>query len=200
MSMRIQEALSNCCQGIGAFLSRAGESIGTTVSTVTAYTADYAQKAAEYVQPHFENLKTFVSENRGPILLVTAAAAIGAIAYAVINSIFCRGTNTTRQVTPPAPDSLDAFVTVVSNAASTPAQIHEAFFIKLNEADREAIKRAMWVNSNLGDAAGDDWAGNQIRSAPRSPEFHRAIEQVIAQRQAQAATAATAPAAAATTP
>lgn len=66
--------------------------------------ADYAQKTVEVAKPHFENLKTIVSENRGPILIAIVAAAVGAALYAVISNVFSSRAVPAQQTqqTPPA--------------------------------------------------------------------------------------------------
>lgn len=95
MSMRIQDALSNCCGGIKNFVSAPACWIGKTVTATGAYIAEVATKVAEFVKPHFENLKTFAQENRQSIIIATVAFTVGAIATAVITNVFCRGTDTT---------------------------------------------------------------------------------------------------------
>ncbi len=62
--MRIQDALSNCCEGIKEFASAAANWIGKTVSATGAFIAEIAAKVAEFVKPHFEHLKTFAQEHK----------------------------------------------------------------------------------------------------------------------------------------
>jgi hypothetical protein len=95
MSMRIQDALSNCCEGIKDFASSTASWIGKTVTATGAFFTESATKVAEFVKPHFENIKTFAQENQQSIVIAAAAFTIGAIATAVITNVFCRGTNTT---------------------------------------------------------------------------------------------------------
>lgn len=91
MSMTVQEAgtCSTIFQSISNTACSVAEWVGKTVQTIGSTTADYAQKAAEYAKPHFEKLKDFASENRGPILVAAVAAATGAAIYALISSVFC---------------------------------------------------------------------------------------------------------------
>jgi phage-related protein len=107
--MRIQDACSNCCAGIKEFASNTASWIGKTVTATGAFIAESAEKVAEFVKPYFENLKTFCQENKESILVAAIAFTLGAIAYAIINQVFCRGTNTP----PPA-------TTAVSVATTTP--------------------------------------------------------------------------------
>ncbi len=59
------------------------------MQTFGSNVADYAQKAVEVSKPHFDNLKTLASENRGPIMIAVIAAAVGAALYAIISNVFC---------------------------------------------------------------------------------------------------------------
>ena len=90
MSMRIQDALSNCCEGIKDFATSAAAWIGRTVSAVGSFIGETASKVAEFVKPHFERLKTFAQENRQPIIIAAVAFAVGAIVTAVVNNVLCR--------------------------------------------------------------------------------------------------------------
>lgn len=92
MSMRIQDALSNCCEGIKEFASSAATWIGKTVSAIGSYLAEMAAKVAQFVKPHFEQLKTFAQENKQAIIVASIAFAIGAVLTTVINSVFCSST------------------------------------------------------------------------------------------------------------
>lgn len=79
MSMRIQEALSTGCNGIKSFASSTAAWIGKTVSAAGAFIADLIAKVAEFVKPHFENLKTFVREHKQALIIATVAGAIGTV-------------------------------------------------------------------------------------------------------------------------
>jgi hypothetical protein len=92
MSMRIQDALSNCCEGAKTFASEAAAWFGKTVTAIGAFIADSAQKVSDFVKPHFENLKTFVQQNKESIIIASIAFAVGAIATAIVTQVFCRGT------------------------------------------------------------------------------------------------------------
>lgn len=94
MSMRIQDTCSNCCEGIKDFASNTASWLSKTVSNIGAFIVEGAEKVAECVKPHFENLKTFCQENKESILIAAVAFVLGAVAYAIINNVFCRGTNT----------------------------------------------------------------------------------------------------------
>lgn len=94
MSMRIQDALSNCCEGIKEFAFAAANWFGKTVSATGAFIAEIAAKVAEFIKPHFEHLKTFAQENKQSIIIAAIAFAIGAVLTAVITNVFCRGTGT----------------------------------------------------------------------------------------------------------
>jgi hypothetical protein len=95
MSMRIQEAFSNCCEGIKDLASATACWIGKTVTATGAFIAEVAHKVAEFVKPHFENIKTFAQENKQSIIIAAVAFTFGAIATAIITNVFCRGTNAT---------------------------------------------------------------------------------------------------------
>jgi hypothetical protein len=51
-------------------------------------------KVAEFARPYFDNLRTFVKDNQQPLTVAAVAFTIGAIATAIITSVFCRSTNT----------------------------------------------------------------------------------------------------------
>ena len=108
MSMRIQDALSNCCEGVKNFASSAASWIGKTVTAAGSFLIEGAQKIAEFVKPHFEHLKTFAQENKQSLIIAGVAFTIGAIVTAVITNVFNRGTETT----PTAPTGTTAPVTV----------------------------------------------------------------------------------------
>ena len=91
--MRIQDAFSNCCEGIKDFASSAVAWIGKTVTAAGVFISESAKKVAEFVKPHFENLKTFVQENKQSIIIATVAFAVGAILTAIITQVFCKGTS-----------------------------------------------------------------------------------------------------------
>ncbi len=92
--MRIQDAFTNCCDGIKGFASEAGSWIAKTVSTAAEFLGESARKVGEFVKPHFENLKTFAQENKQSIVIAAIAFAIGAIGTAILTQVFCRGTVT----------------------------------------------------------------------------------------------------------
>ncbi len=92
MSMRIQDALSNCCEGFKDFASSAVSWIGKTVTATGSFIVEGASKVAEFVKPHFEHIKTFAQENRQSILIAAIGFTVGAIASAVVTNVFCRGT------------------------------------------------------------------------------------------------------------
>lgn len=92
MSMRIQDALSNCCEGIKEFASSAVNWIGKTVTTIGSYLAEMAAKVAQFVKPHFEHLKTFAQENKQSIIIASIAFAVGAVLTTIVNNVFCSNT------------------------------------------------------------------------------------------------------------
>lgn len=92
MNMRIQDAFTNCCDGIKIFASEAGTQIGKAFSAFGEFISETTRKIAEFIKPHFENLKTFAQENKQSIIIASVAFAIGAIATAIITQVFCRGT------------------------------------------------------------------------------------------------------------
>ena len=95
MSMRIQDAISNCCDGIKHAASSTANWIGKTVTTTGSFVIEGARKVAEVVKPHFESLKTFARDNKQSILITAIAFTVGAIATAIMTHLFCRGTGTT---------------------------------------------------------------------------------------------------------
>ncbi|GEM_PF-6520936 len=98
--MRIQDALSNCCEGIKEFASATATWIGKTVSTIGSYLADMAAKVMQFVRPHFEQLRTFVQENQQSIFIASVAFAVGAVLTAIINHVFCSNTPATSSAGP----------------------------------------------------------------------------------------------------
>jgi hypothetical protein len=94
MSMRIQDALSNCCEGIKNYASASAAWIGKTVTATGAFFTDSAHKVAEYAKTQFENFKTFAQENRRPAIVAAIAFILGAIVTAIITNLFCKATNT----------------------------------------------------------------------------------------------------------
>ncbi len=95
--MRIQDALSNCCEGMKDFASSAATWIGKTVSAVGSFIAETAGKVAEFVKPHFQNLRTFAQENKQPIIIAAIAFAVGAILTTIVNNVFCSHTPAQQQ-------------------------------------------------------------------------------------------------------
>ncbi len=91
--MKIQEAFSNCCQGIKEFTVAAATWMGKTVTALGSFLAGIARKVAEFARPYFEQLRTFARENKQPIIVATIAFAVGAVVTAVINQLFCKATD-----------------------------------------------------------------------------------------------------------
>ncbi len=90
MSMTVQEpgTCSTLFQTINNSACNTAQWVGRIVHRIGSEVAEYAQKTIEYAKPHFNNFRTFLSENRGPIIIAAIAAALGATAYAVISSVF----------------------------------------------------------------------------------------------------------------
>ena len=101
--MKIQEALSNCCEGVRDFASAAATWIGKTVSNIGSFLSDSVAKIAEFVKPYFEKMKVFAQQNKQPIIIAAIAFTAGSIITAVVSSLYNR-TTTTTIVTPPAPN------------------------------------------------------------------------------------------------
>ena len=112
MSMRIQDALSNCCEGVKNFGSAAVSWIGKSVTAIGSFISGIAKKIAEFVKPYFERLKTFAQENQQPLIIAAVAFTLGAI----LTAIFCRGTGTT-------PVSTSAGTPAPTSSAGTPAPV-----------------------------------------------------------------------------
>jgi len=102
MSMRIQEAFSNCCEGVKEFASSAANWISKSVAAGGAFMSETAAKVAEFVRPQFEQLSTFARANQDSLIIGGIAFAIGAIATAILTNVFYRGTNTTPAEVPVA--------------------------------------------------------------------------------------------------
>ena len=68
MSMRIQDVLSSCCDGIKDFASSAASWIGKTVTATGSFVVEGTAKVAQFVRPHFDSFRTFAQENRQYIL------------------------------------------------------------------------------------------------------------------------------------
>lgn len=100
--LRIQDALSNCCEGVKDFAFATADWFGKTVSATGNFIAEGAGKVAEFVKPHFENLKTFAQENKESIFVAAIALVIGAIGTAIMSQVFYRGTDTTPPGSPGA--------------------------------------------------------------------------------------------------
>lgn len=91
MSMPVQET-GTCCrifQTVSETASTAASWLGRTAQSIGSAIGSYAQRVAEFARPHFERMREFVSENRGPIIIAVVAAAVGAIIYGVFGAIFC---------------------------------------------------------------------------------------------------------------
>ncbi len=100
MCTQVQDAMSNCFQGVQTFAVNAGEWISSTVIWLRDAIVDYAQKVAEWIKPHWENFTTFASsqfENlknfcmgspREATILGVGAGILGAAA-AAIGTYFC---------------------------------------------------------------------------------------------------------------
>lgn len=103
MSMRIQDALSNCCDGAKAFASGAVDWMSKAITATGAFIAESARKVAEFVKPHFENLKTFARENKESLIIGSIGVAIGAIVTTIVSKVFCKPTVEPVVVPVPAP-------------------------------------------------------------------------------------------------
>ncbi len=101
--MRIQEAVTGCCDGIKQFGANAVNWVGKTGRTVGAFIMDGARKVANFVRPYFEGMKQFYQENQDSIIIATIAFTVGVILTAIINNVFCKGTNTAPQQPPQQP-------------------------------------------------------------------------------------------------
>ncbi len=113
--MRIQEALSKCCEGLNGikdFASSAASKIGKNVSTAGSFLSDGIAKVAAFVRPHFENLKSFAQNNQQSLLVAGVAVVIGAIATAVMTHIFQRGTGASESASTSGISAISATVTV----------------------------------------------------------------------------------------
>jgi ABC-type transporter Mla subunit MlaD len=89
MSMRIQDALSNCCEAIREFAASAAVCIARTGSTICTTVAETMSKVAEFARPYFESLRTLAQEHHVPILIATIAFGVGAAVSAFITTVFC---------------------------------------------------------------------------------------------------------------
>ncbi len=97
MTMRIQDTLSNCCEGIKEFASAAFTWIGRTVSAIGASLYDMAMKVGQFVRPYFEQLRNFVQNNQQMVIIGVIGAAVGGLLVTIINSVFCRQTQPQQQ-------------------------------------------------------------------------------------------------------
>lgn len=113
MSMRIQEVLSNCCDGIKDFASSAASWIGKTVTATGSFLIEGTAKVAQLVKPHFDKFRTFAQENRQALIVAAVAFAVGAIISTVVNDVFCRNTDPT---TPPPGTGVTAGATGAGTA------------------------------------------------------------------------------------
>jgi hypothetical protein len=96
MTMRIQDALTNCCEGIKEFVSAGAAWFGKSVTAAAEFTVQGAHKVAEFSKPHLEHAKTFAQENKESIIIAAVGFAVGALLTAIIANFFCGGQ------TPPA--------------------------------------------------------------------------------------------------
>lgn len=92
MSMRIQEFLSNCCEGTKYYASEAASWIGKTVSPIGDMAAESTHKVMEFVKQNWESVKSWAQDNRQSLILAAIACAIGAIGTIIVYSVFARGT------------------------------------------------------------------------------------------------------------
>lgn len=102
MSMRVQGALANCCDGIKSAFSTVASTVGKAITATGNFIAESARKVAEFVKPHFENLKTFAQENKESILIAAIAAAAGML-FALFCSKVCCGDDAPRTPAPLPP-------------------------------------------------------------------------------------------------
>lgn len=104
-SMRIQEAFTNCCEGMKDFASQAASGVANALTTVGSAAAETLQKVAKLAQPHFDKLMKFGQENKQSILIAAIACAFGAIATVVFSRV-C-----SREQTPPVTTALSSATT-----------------------------------------------------------------------------------------
>ena len=99
---------ANFFQTVSTTATQVADWCSNSVQTIGSTVGSYAEKAAEVAKPHFDKMREFVSENRGPIILVVGVLAIGAIAYAIINSVFCSNTPADPAAPPATPSTVAA--------------------------------------------------------------------------------------------
>lgn len=103
MSMRIQDACTNCCATVQEYASNAADWIGKTVTATGAFFTEGAKKVADFVKPYFENVSTFARDNENsPFIFAAIGCTIGAILTAIITNVFCRSTDPSTPPTTPA--------------------------------------------------------------------------------------------------
>jgi hydroxymethylglutaryl-CoA reductase len=103
MSIRVQETASNCCEGVKNFASSAAAWAGRTVTMISSSVRETISKVAEMVKPHFENLRVFIENNKGSIVISAVACLIGAALTAIFTNICCKRSDTGNQVVPTSP-------------------------------------------------------------------------------------------------
>jgi hypothetical protein len=103
MSMRIQDACSNCCDGIREFASQAAAWISQAASNTGNFITETTAKVAEFIKPQFENLRALAKENKQGIIIASVAFGIGAALAAAISTVFCKETNMSAAAPAPAP-------------------------------------------------------------------------------------------------
>lgn len=99
MSMQVQNLLYNCYEGIKDFASHATSWTGKTMSAAGSFVVEGASKVAEYAKDYLSRLKDYVQGNKEGVIIAVVAAVGGALGYALISQVFCRGTNTTPAAT-----------------------------------------------------------------------------------------------------
>lgn len=96
--MKIQEALSNCCQSVQSWGSKAVTWFGKSVSNITTTFGEYARKGAELAKPYFQNAQNFLSQNKPYVWVATVAFGVGAVFLFLINKVCCNTTTKPAQL------------------------------------------------------------------------------------------------------
>lgn len=82
--MKINEMMKNGCHNVQTVASNTAAWMNKTVSRMGSHIANFASKAAEFVKPHFNTMKDFMSANRQLLIVGAAAAATGAVLASVV--------------------------------------------------------------------------------------------------------------------
>ncbi len=180
--MRIQEALSNCCQSFGTALTSVGQWLGRTVTAIGSGLYSFGAKVVAVVTPYFASLATFIKNNQTSVIIATVGVAIGAVICAAVSSLCKTAPSKSNQ---PAEDSLATFLAVLADKPSK--KDAQAAFKALNKDAQRAVRKHFAKKAGITDKAD---IATEFKKNIHKKNVLSAVKKAIAAEEKKAAAAA----------